>query len=75
MCDICHQLICPQSCPNADYTRERIDRCTKCRDDIFDGEDAILIEGAPYHTECLEDMTLEELLEELGIDFKIIEGW
>ena len=74
MCQICHQFICPPSCPNAEYTVHRIGRCARCREDILEGEEAISIEGVLYHTECLEDMTLEELLEEIGIDFEIIEG-
>jgi hypothetical protein len=53
---------------------QSIGRCAKCREDILEGEEAISIDGVLYHTECLEDMTLEELLEEIGIDFEIIEG-
>ena len=75
MCEICHQYVCPPSCPNSNESaRERIGRCALCGEDVLDGENAIWIDDVLYHMECLEDMTVTELLDEFDIEYEIVSG-
>ncbi len=69
MCRECYQLRCPSSCPNA--SAASIGRCACCGDPIGE-EEARLREsgGALYHIECLEALSLTELLELFGIDVR-----
>lgn len=60
MCDICHQTICPSSCPNADD--RVIGVCAVCGDEVRRSEDVIIVDGEMCHVDCLEDMPLRELL-------------
>lgn len=69
MCQICHQYICPSACPNAE-TRV-IGKCTVCGQRIYDYEPAITVDGQIYHTECLEDLPLPALLDELGHTYEM----
>ena len=60
MCDICHHDRCPSACPNA---RVRVvGVCSICEETIYDYEDALIVDGEAYHTECLEDLPLLDLL-------------
>ena len=69
MCDICHQYNCPSSCPNASDCV--IGRCAYCGEAIRDYESTITLEdGRKYHRECLEDMTITDLLDELDIEYE-----
>lgn len=60
MCDICHQRTCPSACPNAPDPFVGV--CAICRQRIYSSEPGVIVDGEAYHTECLEELPLAELL-------------
>ncbi len=66
MCTECHKLYCPSACPGAAAPSHG--QCAYCGEPIREGE-AYLREGRDlYHADCLESLSLTELLAYFGID-------
>ncbi len=72
MCTICHANPCPSPCPNADTAP--IGVCAYCDELIYDYEPRLREQGGRlYHTECLEALSLPELLEVFDIEAEVEE--
>ena len=65
MCSICHSFPHLPGCPEAPEPIP-IMRCRKCGEGIFASDKFLDTFSGPICDECLEEMTVEELLEELG---------
>lgn len=56
MCEICHRLICPSSCPNASSRSKGILKCAKCKEPLYEGDYACQIEeGIVWCENCMMD--------------------
>lgn len=55
------------TCPRADLEPHNdsraVDRCERCGEDIYAGDDAYRIDGAIYCKDCIESFTFFEWLE------------
>ena len=61
MCEICRQMICPGTCPNADEP-SIIGKCTLCGENIYKGDDIYTNGNEAVHADCRKGYTVEELL-------------
>lgn len=69
MCEICRQPKCPSACPNADDPVVATCRC--CGDYIYASEPILIINQTKcYHRDCLDGMSIDHLLHELGVPFE-----
>lgn len=66
VCEICRQNPCHPRCPNAPESRP-VHECTKCHGGIFEGDKFLESGGEYICMECLEDMSVSELLEIAGM--------
>ncbi|GFI61893.1 hypothetical protein IMSAG049_01064 [Clostridiales bacterium] len=66
-CEYCHTLPHLPGCPGEPEPRA-VHRCKRCKEGITEGEEFYDIDGEYYHVECLEEMTVAEILSLLGID-------
>ncbi len=67
MCEICHQYICPNSCPNAEEGAVGV--CAYCEDIVYEGQHRIReVGGRLFHAECLEELSVAELLAQFEIE-------
>ena len=72
MCEICHHTPCPSPCPNAEVAAVGV--CAYCEEVIYDHEPRLRGEdGRLYHVECLEELSLPELLDEFGVKTEVVE--
>jgi hypothetical protein len=56
MCEICHRMICPPSCPNAEDDREIVHVCSKCGYKVREGDFAYKIsESIIWCENCMQD--------------------
>lgn len=61
MCDMCHRIICPSSCPNAEEKRSGM-TCFYCNEDILIGEEYLKSQaGNAVHEECFSNMDREDV--------------
>ena len=67
MCAVCGFFTCHPSCPNAPEPKS-FGECEECRDEIYDGEEMVEIEGKTFHYDCL---TVDNILEALGVRVKV----
>lgn len=65
MCSICFKNPCDSRCPNA-LELKPIIKCTKCRNGIYGGDEYFDSCDGPICRECMNDMSLEEILELVG---------
>lgn len=61
MCDICMQSPCHPRCPNAPEPVPEY-WCSECGEGIFDGDEYFDSQEGPICKNCMEDMTIEEIL-------------
>ncbi|MBQ2767239.1 MAG: hypothetical protein IJF49_04075 [Clostridia bacterium] len=67
MCEICQHYICPSACPNAE--ERTIGVCAYCEDIIYETQPRVReTDGRLFHTECLEELSLPELLAQFNIE-------
>lgn len=66
MCSVCLKNPCEPRCPNARDPAAVYD-CQKCNEGIIPGDEYTEIGGMKYHVECLEGMTIRELLQMFGV--------
>ena len=62
MCYVCRQTPCNSRCPNASEPTP-IFECKKCGYDIFSGDKYLKHKDECICEECLEEMSIEEILE------------
>lgn len=61
MCAICRQVPCHPRCPNAPEP-EPVHRCRNCGYGIFPGDEFLDSPDGCICKDCLDDMSLEELI-------------
>jgi hypothetical protein len=66
MCDTCLQTPCAFGCPN--HEPEQIFECGLCDQGIIAGETYAEIEGKKYHLDCLDELSISELVELCGYE-------
>ena len=67
MCEYCGCIgYHPTACPNWQYTDNAVYRCASCGYPIYEGEGFYTIAGMRYHTDCILDMKIAELLSTIG---------
>ncbi len=72
MCDICGSYPCLPGCPNNEPPE--IYRCDRCGESIVAGDKFIEEPDGDIVCECcLDNMTMNDLLEELGISLQTAE--
>lgn len=79
MCAECHMIPCHPRCPNAPDPIP-VHRCDRCGEPIVPGDKFIKEPDGDILCEyCLDNMTVTDLLKELGIDLETAErerdGW
>lgn len=52
MCSICHRIVCPSTCPNADEPKP-IQVCEKCGTSLYAGDSAYNIGDHVYCEDCV----------------------
>ncbi len=73
MCSLCHVNPCHPGCPNAPEPRA-VHTCDRCGDPILPGDKFIEEPDGDILCEwCLDNMTTNELLNELGFSFQTAE--
>ena len=70
MCSECHSWPHLPGCPNAPEPKA-IFTCKHCGDGIIAEDEFADIDGDKYHAECLEDMTIYQLLGLFGVSVEI----
>ncbi len=73
MCEICLSTPCRSQCPNAPEPTPVL-QCSRCEEDIFEGEQYLCLPDGPLCETCLEDMTVYEFLEFTGEQLLRAEG-
>lgn len=71
-CPECHCYPHLAGCPNAPEPRP-VYMCKRCRDGIYAGDEYFEIDGDYYHADCIEDMTIYELMDMLGYAYSTAE--
>lgn len=66
MCEYCHTLPHAPGCHNAPEPRA-IYKCPDCESWIYEGDSYVEIGDKYYHTECIDNMSVWEVLELIGI--------
>lgn len=69
MCSVCRRIPCAAGCPNAEDP-EPMYTCKGCGEGIYEGDRYYDGIDGYYCKECLEDMSVEELIELLGDEMK-----
>ncbi len=72
MCEICGQIPCHPSCPNADEELP-VERCVECGEGIYSGEKYFASCIGPICQICMEDKTVDEILESMGEKMTVAE--
>lgn len=72
MCSICLKNPCDNRCPNAPEPKALL-ICSECGTGIFEGEKFYDGYNGPVCMDCLEDMTVSELVELFGETLTIAE--
>ena len=62
MCELCMTNPCDSRCPNAPEP-EAVFKCSKCKEDIEEGELYYEFDGEHYHEDCFRDCAVDLLLE------------
>lgn len=65
MCSICHQHLCDTRCPNAPESVP-VEICNDCGCEIYEGDKFYNGNDSTICKDCMEDMTVEEILQLLG---------
>lgn len=65
MCSICKKYPCDSRCPNAEEEKP-VMVCSECRADIFKGDKYFETPSGPVCMDCLEGMTVGEILDLVG---------
>lgn len=73
MCEYCHSWPHLPGCPN-EPDPIPVETCCKCGDGIFDGDEYFDGCDGPVCRECMEDMTVSELLELCGESLSVAQG-
>ena len=71
-CPECHCIPHLPGCPNAPEPIP-VHTCKRCKDGIYVGDEFFDIDGTYYHTECLEDMTIYDVLDMFGYSCEVAE--
>lgn len=66
MCSECHSWPHLPGCPNAPEPKA-IYTCKACGDGIIAGDEYAEIDGDYYHEDCLDEMSISELLGIFGV--------
>lgn len=69
MCEVCRQLLCNSQCPNAPETKP-VYKCEKCGCGIYDGEQYFDSPEGYICKDCMDDMTVSEVIEIMGKSLK-----
>ena len=69
MCSVCRRNPCAAGCPNAEEPKP-IHICKECGYGIYEGDHYYDGPDGYYCEECLEDMSVKELVELLGDELK-----
>lgn len=72
MCSLCLKTPCDSRCPNAPEPKPVVN-CKECGVGIFEGERFCDSEKGPICEDCMDDMTVSEMLELFGEKFTIAE--
>lgn len=72
MCEYCHKFPHHPRCPMAPDPPV-VETCHKCKWEIRVGEDYAKIDGVAYCENCLDDMSLSELIVLCGHEWKTAE--
>lgn len=72
MCAICNQIPCHSRCPNAPEAQP-VFICTKCGEDILEGDKFFDSPAGPVCKDCMDDMTTDEVLDLLGEMYSTVE--
>lgn len=75
MCSICLHLPCLWGCTNApekvteEEEKEPVIQCDYCGAELFEGDEYLDAENAMVCKECVEEMSVSELLEVCGLTY------
>lgn len=69
MCSICYSTPCHPRCPNADEEKP-VYRCSECGGSIFEGDKFFQNDIKEICEECMEEMSVEEILNLFNEDLK-----
>ena len=72
MCSLCLKTPCDSRCPNAPEPKPVV-KCKRCNVGIFEGEKFYDSEKGPICEDCMDDMTVSEMLEMFGEKLTIAE--
>ena len=72
MCSLCLKTPCDSRCPNAPEPKP-VENCKESGVGIFEGERFYDSEKGPICEDCMDDMTVSEMLELFGEKFTIAE--
>lgn len=72
MCSLCLKTPCDSRCPNAPEPKPVVN-CKECGVGIFEGERFYDSEKGSICEDCMDDMTVSEMLELFGEKFTIAE--
>ncbi len=67
MCQYCLTPQCPSGCPNYEGPDPEY-VCDECGEGIYSDDKYVDIDGNRYHLDCVEDMSITDLLALLGVD-------
>lgn len=67
MCDYCHSSPHRRGCPNAPEP-DALYECEICGQDITESDTYAEIDGLHYHVDCLEGLSIVELLQLFKVD-------
>lgn len=73
MCMICQRSPCDSRCPNAPDPVPILN-CRECGEGIFQEDEYLETLSGPICKNCLEDMTVEEMLKIFGERLSVAQG-
>ena len=72
MCSICWQMPCHPRCPNAPEPKP-VYECSVCKEGIYPGDEYFEAPDGPVCYDCLDDMSVFELISLIGDEIKTAE--
>ena len=72
MCSMCLSTPCHPRCPNAPGPVPVLE-CAACHEGIFEGEKYLKTEEGPMCEDCVEELSVTDLMELVGVEFSTAE--
>ena len=70
MCELCRSYPCVSRCPNAREPKGK-HTCSECGSPIYEDEKFLDTGRRKICKECLDDMDIETVLAEIGVDLEV----